>query len=480
MTQTLQTLFSDYQRHFRETIFLSAPVIIGQLGFILTGVIDSLMIGDVSYVHLSASSLANGIFNILTIIGMGISFALTPLVAEAEAAGKEQKVGTFFRQGIYVGILAALVLGSLVYASAEVLHWLDQPEQDVVLARSYQQILSLSVLPLLLFMVCKQFTDGLSRTRLAMYLTLIGLAVNVLANWLLIYGHWGFPRLELDGAGWGTLLSRIVMAVGMLGYILWHRSFTRFQLRKNWGRFDRAVSRKILEIGIPSGFQHFFEVAAFIGCTIIVGWLPEASANRAAHQIVLNLASISFMVTIGFSVGATVRVGNALGRRDFVNLRRAGFTGVAMAIGFMLCSAVVFIAGRDWLPTYFNENPQVLEISARLMIIAAFFQLFDGVQAVGVGILRGLQDVRIPTVITFVAYWLISLPLAYGLGVWLEIGVDGVWYALAISLMVSALTLTARFWYLSTRMIREGEVLPGLELSEPEPTRQPEPLTSGG
>lgn len=460
MRQTLQTFLSDYRRHFRETLHLSGPVIIGQLGFILTGVIDSLMIGDVSYVHLSASSLANGMFIILTIIGMGISFALTPLVAEAEAAGQDRKVGTFFRQGIYVGILASLVLGSLVYGSAEGLHWLDQPEQDVVLARSYQQILSLSVLPLLIFMVCKQFTDGLSRTRVAMYMTLIGLAVNVVANWVLIYGQWGFPRLELDGAGWGTLLSRVVMMLGMIGYLLRHHSFARFHLREGWGRFDQAVSRKILQIGLPSGFQHFFEVAAFIGCTLIIGWMPEASANRAAHQIVLHLASISFMVTLGFSVGATIRVGNALGRRDFVNLRRAGVTGVLMATGFMLCSAIVFIAGRNLLPAYFNENAVVLEISARLMIIAAFFQLFDGTQAVGVGILRGLQDVRIPTLITFVAYWLISLPLAYGLGIGLEMGVDGVWYALAISLMVSAFTLNGRFWALSSRMIRRGEVLP--------------------
>jgi MATE family multidrug resistance protein len=468
MPHVLQRFFDTYGNHFRETIRLSGPVIIGQLGFTLMGVIDSLMIGDISYVHLSASSLANGMFIIITIVGMGITFALTPLVAEAEAAGRNQQVGVFLRQGTYVGLLASLVLGVLVFGSAEALYWLDQPEQDIVLADSYLKILSLSVLPFLLFMVYKQFTDGLSRTRVAMYMTLLGLAINVGANWVLIYGHLGFPRMELDGAGWGTLLSRIVMVVGMVGYVMWDRSFDRFSLRQHWGRFDRAVMRKILDLGLPAGMQHFFEVAAFIGCTFVIGWMPEASANRAAHQIVLNLASIAFMVSLGISMGATIRVGNALGRRDFPNLRRAGLTGIMLAMGFMLASAMLFIAGRHLLPAYFNDNPLVLEVSARLMIIAAFFQLFDGTQAIGVGILRGIQDVRIPTLITFVAYWVLCLPLGYLLGIPLGLGADGVWYALALSLMVSAILLSARFWHLSTRMIRQGELLPSMALPEAE------------
>lgn len=474
MTQTLHSFLQTYRSHFRETLRLSGPVIIGQLGFTLMGVIDSVMIGDVSYVHLSASSLANGLFIILTIVGMGITFALTPLVAEAEAAGRDRQVGIFLRQGTYVGLLASLLLGGLVYGSAEVLHWLDQPAQDIVLADSYLKILSLSVPSFLLFMVFKQFTDGLSRTRVAMYMTLIGLVINVGANWVLIYGHFGLPRLELDGAGWGTLLSRVIMMLGMIGYVLWHRSFARFELRRHWGRFDQAVMKKILALGLPAGMQHFFEVAAFIGCTFLMGWMPEPSVNRAAHQIVLNLASIAFMVTLGFSMGATIRVGNALGRRDFVNLRRAGLTGIMLAIGFMLCSAVVFIVGRHWLPTFFNDNPDVLAVSARLMVIAAFFQLFDGAQAVGVGILRGIHDVKLPTGITFLAYWVLCLPFGYLLGIAWEWGADGVWYALASSLMLSACLLTARFWQLSTRMIQRGEVLPGLETSEqPEPSPAP-------
>ncbi len=452
MRQRFRTFSPDYRRHLKETLHLAWPVIIGMMGFNLMGLIDSLMIGDLSYVHLSAASLATGVFNILTIIGMGLSFALSPLVAEADSADRPGRVADLLRQGTYVGLITAVVLGFGVYYAAEILYWLDQPEQDVVLADSYLRILSYSVVPLLVFMIFKQFSDGLSLTRPAMYITLLGLLVNVVGNWLLIYGYWGLPRLELDGAGWGTLLSRLVMMVAMVAYVVRGQSFGRYRLAEGWGRLNRPLMRRIAALGLPSGFQHFFEVGAFVGCTLIIGWMDEASANRAAHQIVLQLASVSFMIVLGFSAAATIRVGSALGRRDWLNLRRAGMTGVGVAIAFMSGSALVFVLGRHFFPPFFNENPRVLEIAASLMGIAALFQIFDGVQAIGVGILRGIQDVRIPTAVTFLAYWVINLPLGYGLGIGLNWGVQGVWYALMVSLAISAILLTSRFWYLSGQM----------------------------
>jgi len=461
MQQRLLRFFSPYRTHFRETLSLSIPVIIGQLGFVMMGFIDSLMIGDIGYVHLSASALANGIFFILSVIGMGISFALTPLVAEADAAGKLGRVGDLFRNGLYVAMATSFILGILIYFSAEILPFLDQPAEDIALAETYLRILSISTLPLLVFMALKQFADGLSYTRLAMYITLAGLVVNAGANWVLIYGKFGLPRLELDGAGYGTLFSRVFMMVAMFIYVLRNQAFAKYKLQEGWRNIKEPIIKKILSIGLPSGFQHFFEVAAFVGCTVIIGWLGEtASADRAAHQIVLQMISIAFMVAMGFSAGATIRVGNALGKKDYPNVQRAGLTGVFLAVGFMACSATTLVLGRNIFPAFFNDTPYVLEVSARLMIIGALFQLFDGIQAVGVGILRGIQDVVIPTVITFVAYWVINLPLGYLFALPMGMGVDGIWYSFVVSLIVSASLLMARFMRMTNKMAKDNQPIP--------------------
>lgn len=449
LLQRQRTYRQHYQQHFRETLRLSIPVIIGQLGHVLMGFIDNLMIGDVGPVHLSAASLANGIFFILTVIGIGITFAITPLIAEADSAQEHDRVGEYLRQGVWVGIGVSILIALAMYASADLLYLLDQPEEDVRMAYSYLHILSVSVIPMILFLVYKQFTDGLSLTRPAMFITLLGLGFNTLANWLLICGHWGFPGLELDGAGYGTLASRVFMMLLMIGYVLNAKRFQRYKVRMNWREFHPRVIRKILEIGLPSGLQYFFEVGAFVGAAVLIGWMENGSANRAAHQIAINFASISYMIVTGISAGATIRVGNALGRKDRVAVRRSGMAGIYLGGIFMLFSAAVFVWGKDSLPRLFIEDPYVLDLAAKLMIIGAFFQLFDGIQAVALGVLRGIQDVRVPTVITFVAYWGIALPLGYLLGFPLELGVEGLWYSLVVSLLFAAVMLTGRFLLLT-------------------------------
>ena len=456
MTQIYQHLTATYGKHFRETLKLAWPVVIGLMGFNLMGLIDSLMIGDLSYVHLSAAALANGMFIILTIIGMGLSFVLSPLVAEADASGQSQRVGDMLRQGTLVMLVAGVILSILVYFSSFTLEWLDQPEQDVVLAKTYLQILSISTMPLLIFMVFKQFSDGLSLTRPAMYVTLLGLVINAGANWVLIYGKFGFPRMELDGAGWGTLVSRIVMMIVLGIYVLSSKKFEAYQLKRGWTLVKPKIMRRIAQLGIPSGFQHFFEAAAFVGRTVIIGWMADPSANRAAHQIVLQLATVSFMVVLGISAASTIRVGNALGHKDPIAMRQAGVAGVMLATTFMSMSALIFLFGKDFFPVFFNDNARVLAISAQLMLIAGLFQIFDGIQVVGIGILRGIQDVKVPTAITFLAYWVINLPLGYVLGITFDWGVRGIWFAFVVSLGVAAVLLSYRFWSLTEKMKIEG------------------------
>lgn len=453
-----QRFWTSHRPHMVATISLAVPVVIGQLGQYLMGFIDSLMIGQLSYVHLSASSLANIMFFILTVIGLGVSFAISPLVAESSGAENHERTGDYLRQGTWVGLGLGLLIGLGVYFSADLLPLMDQPEEDVRLATSYTRILSISVIPMLLFLIFKQFTDGLSLTVPAMIVTLLGLGFNVLANWMLIFGKWGMPRLELDGAGWGTLASRTFMMLLMVGYVLFAKRFKYLNLRKGWLTFKGNVIKKILQIGIPSGLQYFSEVAAFGGSTLMIGWLENGSAYRAAHQIAIQMAAMAFMVVMGTSAAASIRVGTALGKHEPLQVRRAGTAGIVLAALFMCFAAITFILGRHLFPPFFTEDAFVLEIAANLMIIAAAFAIFDGIQAVGVGILRGMQDVNIPTLITIVVYWVINLPLGYALGFPLGFGITGIWIGFVVSLMLASGFLSWRFYNLTGRLIRQKVV----------------------
>ncbi len=445
----IQSFWDRYASHFKATIQLSFPVVIAQLGNVLMGFIDNLMIGELGYVPLSASSLANGFFIIIVIIGIGITMAISPLVAEAHGGDREDLIGDYLKNGTAVGVGCGIILGLVVIVLTELMPYMDQPPEDVALAMPYTRILSASTLPMMVFLAFKQFTDGLSRTRVAMYVTLIGLLANTFINWLLIYGNWGLPRLELNGAGIGTLLSRTIMVVLMGLYILKSPRFQAYGVISGWNQFKGKYIVRILKLGIPSGFQYFFEAGAFVGAALMVGWI--GSAERAAHQIVIQMASITFMVVIGISAGATIRVGNNLGRKNWLGVQRAGLAGVYLSAVFMTCSSITFYLTRYYLPQWFVDEAFVIEIAASLMIFAAFFQLFDGIQAVAVGILRGIQDVRMPTLITFIAYWLVNLPLGYALGFIFGFGVQGVWVSFSISLFIASVLLTGRFVRITRR-----------------------------
>ncbi len=437
--------------HLRETIKLSGPVVIGQLGIILTGVIDNMMVGWVSYEHLSASSLANGIFFILVVIAMGITNAISPLVAEADATLNHESSSGYLRQSVWLAVGSSLITMLLMEVSIWIMPYLGQPEMDVVLGSSYLRWIYLSVPPMIIFLVYKGYTDGLSKTRVAMIVTILGLLFNALANWVLIFGKWGFPRLELDGAGIATLVTRILMLFVLV--LVVHRAKPSLGLRLTSGswRLHWGTVKRILSIGLPSGFQLFFEVGAFAGAVIIIGWIgPE---SRSAHQIVLNLSSVTYMVVVGVAAGASIRVGNAKGRQDLAEARAAGNAGLFLGAAFMTVSAIVFFIGKDFLPSLYNEHPEVLRISAQLMLFAAFFQIFDGLQAVGLGILRGLQDVVIPMMIAFVCYWIIALPLGYVTTFTLEWGVSGMWVGFVVSLGIAAVA----FWWRFRRLTRSDQ-----------------------
>lgn len=442
----------SYRSHFEKTFLIAYPVMVSQLGHILVGVADSVMVGKLGAQPLAAVSLGTSIFSLVLTFGIGVSMAITPLVAAADGEGSKEMGGEVFRHGLVINLVAGLLLCAIVIATSFLLYYFDQPQAVVDLTIPYLSIIAVSLIPFMFFQSFKQYAEGLSYTRTAMYITVSANILNVALNYLLIYGKWGLPALGLNGAGWATLISRIAMGLAMMAYAQntsWYQS-RKVHIRQ---QLSRLLVKRILRLGIPTGMQYIFEVGAFSFASIMMGWIGTKAL--AAHQIALNLAAISYMVVTGLAAAATVRVGNQLGMKDIPNMWRAGFTAMLMGWVLMIFSATVFIVFRHTLPMFYIDEMEVVELAASLLVIAAFFQLSDGSQAVGLGLLRGMADVKIPTVITLFAYWIVALPLGYWLAFKLEWGPQGIWIGLLTGLSVAAVLLFIRFQRFSKRLLHE-------------------------
>ena len=434
-----------------KTIKLAYPVIIGQLGIIMMGVVDSIMVGRLGPIPLAAASLGNSLIFLILIIGIGSSIVVSPLVAILVGGKRYSECGVYFRQSLLVNIVLSILMIGAILIGVNFISYLDQPPEVIELTIIYMSIVGLSAFPLMIFQSYKQFIEGLSVMKPAMIISLLANIINAFANWVLIFGELGFPKLGLAGAAWATFVSRIFMALVIMIYVMRNQKFKQYDVTFHFRGINIPVIKKLLSLGLPSGFQYFFEVGAFTFAVIMIGWI---GANElAAHQIAINLASISFMAVLGISQAASIRVGNAMGQQNIADVRKAGFTAIGFGAAIMSLAGITFILLNNFLPTLYIDDKAVISIASRLIIIAALFQLSDGIQAVGIGVLRGLTDVKGPTIITFVAYWIISLPIAYILAFKFSLGVDGVWIGLLIGLTVSAILLTFRFNHKSKNII---------------------------
>lgn len=444
-------LLKNIKEEISKTIQLAYPVIIGQLGIIMMGVVDSIMVGRLGSVPLAAASLGNSLIFIILIVGIGCSIVISPLVAILVGGKRYTECGVYFRQSLLVNVLLSFAMIAVIFIGVNFIYKLNQPPEVIELTVVYMSIVGLSALPLMIYQTYKQFIEGLSIMKPAMVIAILANIINAFANWVLIFGELGFPKLGLAGAAWATFSSRVFMAVAIMIYVMKNEKFKQFDVTFHFRGINFPIIKKILRLGLPSGFQYFFEVGAFSFAVIMIGWI---GANElAAHQIAINLASISFMAVLGISQAASIRVGNAMGEQNVAKIRKAGFTGIALGASIMSLAGISFILLNNFLPTLYIDDEAVISIASRLIIIAALFQLSDGTQAVGIGVLRGLTDVKGPTIITFVAYWIISLPIAYILAFKFNLGVDGVWIGLLIGLTASALMLTFRFNYKSKHII---------------------------
>ena len=433
-----------------DTLRLSIPIIIAQLSTVLMGLTDNLFVGRLlGAVPLGAAGLANSMSFLLSSIGIGGLSVVAALVARASGRNDAAEINQLYRAGLRVALLLSLALGLVVAVLALNFHWLGQTAEVNAIARPFMLILSASSVPLFIFIAARQLGDGLRFPRVAMTITIAALALNALFNYVFILGIGPFPKLGVQGSAVATLLSRVFMAVAMLVYIRRSGTFRDyFQTSFAALPIGRFV-RDILRLGLPSGLTFFFEIALFTAAMIIIGWL---GADRlAAHQIAINMASSTYMMATGISSAAAIRVGSALGRGDRDGVRRAGLAAFLLSALLMGTAGLVFILFNTTLVNlYISDAPEVARIAATLVFLAGFFQLSDGIQVVGIGALRGLSDVNVPTVITLFSYWVVALPASY---LFYRLGYDalGVWIGLLIGLSVAAVLLTVRFFRLATQ-----------------------------
>lgn len=431
-----------YKSHIRENLKLAVPVMLSNLGHVMMGFTDNIMVGHVNSISLAAAGLALVVFNVLLLFGIGVSYAITPLVAEALGGKDDKRIIQTVKHGLVINVVNALLLATLIFFGKHLLYKIDQPADVVALSIPFLSIITWSLIPVLIFQTFKQFAEGLSYTRVALLVMIGANIVNVALNYVLVYGHLGFPAMGLIGSGWATFFSRIFMAVAIIAYVFHHKIFRAYRYIFTLGNYSKKVFAKMLNLGIPSGAQFIFEVAAFDFSLVMMGWL--GARVLAAHMIAINLATISYMTTAGLAAAATVRVGYYLGSNDFFNLRRAAYSLLVMAMAVMCLWAAFFIGAKDLFPHIYVDDPSVISIAASLLVIAGLFQLADGTQVVCASALRGLQDVKVPSLFIFISYWIIGLPLGYYLAFSLGLGGEGVWWGLFIGLMLTAVALFIR------------------------------------
>ncbi len=438
--------FHKHIPHYQSNLRLAIPVMLAQAGQMVVVLADNLMVGRLGAVPLAAASFANTIFIVGMVFGIGMVNGLTPLVGKAYGGNNKNDAAMWFKQSLYSFQVAGLFLSLVLWAISYFMPYMGQPQEVVTLAIPYYRILVFSMIPFILFFTFKQFAEGLGNTRIAMVITIAANALNIFLNYLWIFGKMGFPALGLLGAGYATLAARTLMPPVFIWAYLRFRFFKPYHHLSN-SEFSFRRSWQLMKLGLPIGGQHLIEVLSFSLGSIMMGWL---GANMlAAHQIVLSLASFTFMISSGLAATTTVKVSHFVGQNKPKALRVSTFASLHLVLLFMLGNGILFVVFRHLIPSIFIKNAEVINIAAGLMIIAGAFQIFDGLQVVMLGALRGLQDVKRPFMMLMAAYFLLALPSGWFLAFYMKIGPMGIWGGYLIGLFSISSFLLFRFRWLT-------------------------------
>jgi MATE family multidrug resistance protein len=424
-------------------LLLAYPVVLSQLGHIMVSFVDSVLVGRTGTVPLAAVSLGVNSTNVIMILGIGLSMGSVPLVAAADGRHDQPALARLLVSSVWLSLLAGLALAGIGQFVPPLMHFLGQSPEVEAMAAPWVRVISWSFLPLMVFQGFREFAEGLGLTRQAMWLSVLANVLNAVLCYALVFGNWGAPAMGLMGSAWATLIARTLMAVLMGAYVLLAPRLHAYRAAVHSWLPDVATLGRLLNVGAPIGVQMAFEVGAFAAAAIMIGWL--GAVPLAAHQVAINLASITYMAASGIAAAATIRVGNLLGSGNLAEARQAGFAAYLLGFAFMGTMALLFIAMRHVAPLLYSHDPAVVAQAATLLLIAALFQVSDGLQVMGLGALRGLEDVKVPSVVALLAYWAVALPLGYFLGFGLHLGAPGVWSGLLVGLSIVAGVLIIRF-----------------------------------
>ena len=418
---------------------LAFPVVMAELGWVTMGMVDTLMVGPLGPEAIGAVGLGSSLFTGVVIFAMGLLLGLDTLVSQSYGAEQLDECHRWLVHGVVTALaLAGPTTIVLLLLASTLDAWGLHPEV-LRLTRPYVDVVAWSALPLLLYAAFRRYLQGMGVVRPVMVALALANVLNVIANWMLIHGNWGAPKLGVSGAAWATVISRIVMAAVLLAVIVYRERGRRPGLFETPLKVEMVRIRRLLSLGLPAATQVTLEVGAFAAATALVGRLPPASL--AAHQIAINYAALTFMVPLGVASAAAVRVGHAVGRRDASGAWRAGWTALLFGTLFMAAAAIVFFGVPRVLIGFFTTDAGVLEVGVTLLFVAALFQLFDGVQGVATGALRGLGDTRSPMLWNFAGHWLVGLPLGYALCFVAGYGVLGLWWGLSTGLIICGVAL---------------------------------------
>jgi MATE family multidrug resistance protein len=437
----------------KATLWLAAPVVLTQLGQISMGFVDTVMVGRLGSDALAGVALGNTCFFFTMVLGMGVLMAVQPMVSQAFGAGENDPIGRTVRQGLWLGLILGTGAFLLLWNITPLLRLLGQQEETIELAQGYLRAIAGGVFPFLWFVVLRSFVEGVSKPRPVAVIAFLGVAFNIGANYVLMFGKLGFPELGIVGTGWASMLVFWCNFMLLLTFVRRNPGYRPYRLFARLGKPDPHYFRELFRIGWPIGASLGTEFSLFMITVMMMGWISTTA--MAAHQIAIQCAAFTFMVPLGIGIATTVRVGQAVGRKDPVGVRWAGFVGILLSAVFMFGAALLFwTAPRTVVGLYLDlgnpDNDGVVDLAVKLLSIAAVFQVVDGVQVSASGALRGLKDTRIPMLIGLVSYLILGLTTSYTLGFRVGLGAVGLWWGLVLGLASAAVLLSMRF-YLHSR-----------------------------
>ena len=451
--------FSRYKEQYKSNLLLALPVVLTQLGQIFTQFTDNIMVGRYGGddpVPLAAVSFGGAVFFILFIASVGIALGMTPLVGELYAQGKHKKSAVLLQNGIIFYTLLGIGMTIVQFSIIPLMYHLGQPAEVVEMAIPYYRMLAYSMPFIMLFFAFKQFLEGVGNTKVEMTVAIISNIANFGLNWMFIYGNMGFPEMGAEGAGLGTLLARIIASILMIAYFLRKAKYRVYLNGFSFLNYSWKTIRQLLRMGIPISSQMFMEASAFIGTSIMMGWL--GTVTMSASHITMTLGNCVFMIVMSIGAATTIRVSHCYGARNISDISLAAKASYHLVLAWNFIAAIIIISLRHYIPLLFTTNAEVAALASNLLIFIALFQLSDGIQNISVGILRGIQDVKIIAPIAFISYWLLNLPIGYLFGFTLGMGAEGLILGFTFGLSAAAVLLIIRIRRSLRRLYSNSEL----------------------